>query len=131
MSRTPEVHVPETRDMSPRAVLWSAAGLVAFVAVALGLVAGLVHLLGHGRGPTPVTAPPPMAGGAPLDEVPYLGGAQVRARAEAELTRYGWADRDAGRAIIPIDRAMDLLARKGWPDPDDRNGDDRNAGGPE
>lgn len=120
MSRTPETEAPEAQDMSPRVVLWSAAGLVASIAVALGIVAGLVHLLGHGRGPTPVTAPPPVAG-APLDEVPYLGGARVRARAQADLTRYGWADRDAGRAVIPIDRAMDLLARKGWPDPDDKD----------
>ncbi|MDG3439418.1 hypothetical protein [Nitrospirillum amazonense] len=120
MSPAPETRAPEARDMSPRVVLWSAAVLVASVAVALGIVAGLVHLLGHGRGPTPVTAPPPVAG-VPLDEVPYLGGAQVRARAKADLTRYGWADRDAGRATIPIDRAMDLLARKGWPAPDDKD----------
>ncbi|MEA1673082.1 hypothetical protein [Nitrospirillum sp. BR 11163] len=111
--------IPETRDMSARGVLWSALGLVAFIAVALGMVAGLVHALGHGRGPMPVTAPPPVAG-IPLDEVPYQGGPQVRARAQADLTRYGWADRGAGRAIIPIDRAMDLLARKGWPDQDDK-----------
>jgi hypothetical protein len=110
---------PETQDVPARGILWSALGLVAFVALSLGIVAGLIHVLGHGRGATPISAPATVAG-APLDEVPYQGGAQVRARAEADLTRYGWADRDAGRAIIPIDRAMDLLAKNGWPDTDDK-----------
>lgn len=37
---------------------------------------------------------------------------------EAELRRlnaYGWVNRDAGIAHIPIDRAMEIVARKGLP----------------
>jgi|SRR5579863_1676042 len=32
-----------------------------------------------------------------------------------ELTTYGWADRQSGAVRIPIDRAMDLLIKKGLP----------------
>ncbi len=35
----------------------------------------------------------------------------VRAQ-RAELERFGWADRDAGVAQVPIDRAMDLWVQK-------------------
>ncbi len=38
-----------------------------------------------------------------------------RAREEAELNGYGWVDKQAGVARIPITRAMDLLLEKGLP----------------
>ena len=34
---------------------------------------------------------------------------------EARLQSYGWADKDAGQARIPIDRAMELMAARGLP----------------
>ena len=33
------------------------------------------------------------------------------------LNHYGWINKDAGIARIPIDRAMDILARTGLRDP--------------
>ena len=42
---------------------------------------------------------------------PSLGPTE-KAKAEAELDRYGWVDAKAGIAQIPIDRAIDLLAGK-------------------
>lgn len=39
-------------------------------------------------------------------------GLDLRAAQEKELQRYGWVDRDAGIATIPIDRAMDLVANE-------------------
>ena len=33
------------------------------------------------------------------------------------LNHYGWINKEAGIARIPIDRAMDILARKGLPEP--------------
>jgi hypothetical protein len=41
--------------------------------------------------------------------------ARYRAREDARLARYGWVDRKAGIAHIPIDRAMDALAKRGLP----------------
>lgn len=37
-------------------------------------------------------------------------GTKLRAEQRASLDRWGWVDRDAGVARIPIDRAMDLVA---------------------
>lgn len=35
---------------------------------------------------------------------------ELRARWEAELNEYGWADPATNRVVIPIDRAVDLVA---------------------
>jgi hypothetical protein len=40
---------------------------------------------------------------------------QLRAAEEAALNSYGWADKDAGIVKIPVDRAMEILAKKGLP----------------
>lgn len=40
---------------------------------------------------------------------------QLRAREERLLSSYGWVDKDAGIARIPIERAMALLAQQGLP----------------
>ena len=42
--------------------------------------------------------------------------ADLRAAENAELNSYGWVDRNAGIAHIPIDRAMQLLLQRGLPD---------------
>jgi hypothetical protein len=40
---------------------------------------------------------------------------QFRRQEEAALSSYGWADRKAGIARIPIDRAIELVAKNGLP----------------
>ena len=40
----------------------------------------------------------------------------IEAAAAARLSSYGWTDRDAGIAHIPIARAMAILAERGWPE---------------
>jgi hypothetical protein len=45
-------------------------------------------------------------------------GLDLRSQQEADLQRWGWADRDAGIARIPIDRAMELVVAR--PIPADR-----------
>lgn len=42
--------------------------------------------------------------------------ADLRAAEDRELNSYGWVDRSAGIARIPIDRAMQLLLERGLPD---------------
>ena len=39
--------------------------------------------------------------------------AELRASEDAQLQSYGWVDRQAGIAAIPIKRAMALLAERG------------------
>lgn len=41
--------------------------------------------------------------------------AEVRREESGALTTYGWTDRRAGFARIPIERAMDLLVQRGLP----------------
>ncbi len=48
-----------------------------------------------------------------LQVAPAADLARLRAREEALLDGYAWADRDAGVVRIPIDRALALLAARG------------------
>lgn len=41
--------------------------------------------------------------------------APARSVPSVDLDSYGWVDRDAGIARIPIERAMDLVAKDGGP----------------
>jgi hypothetical protein len=40
---------------------------------------------------------------------------RMKAEEHERITSYGWVDRDKGIARIPVDRAMDILARSGLP----------------
>ena len=53
--------------------------------------------------------------GARLLATPEKTLTEVRTEAEAALASYGWVDRDAGVAHIPIERAMEILAERGLP----------------
>lgn len=50
-----------------------------------------------------------------LQESPALDLARFRAREEGQLSTYGWVDRPNGVVHIPIERAMELVAREGLP----------------
>ena len=53
-----------------------------------------------------------------LEQAPILGagrGLELRARQEADLHRFGWVDRDAGIARIPVEDAVDLLVARPLP----------------
>lgn len=52
-----------------------------------------------------------------LEPNPLAPRIAAQAREDAILTSYGWADRGAGIARIPIDRAMELLVERGLPEP--------------
>ena len=41
---------------------------------------------------------------------------KIRAEEQAQLSSYGWINRDAGIAHIPIDRAMEIIVARGLPD---------------
>jgi hypothetical protein len=52
-----------------------------------------------------------------LQESPNAEWTSMRIEEQADVTGYGWVDRDAHVARIPLDRAMDLYAaEQGWPD---------------
>ena len=71
--------------------------------------------------------PPPAATAAqaraqippePRLQVDPLADRQVVHGPEARASTYGWADKARGRARIPVDAAMRVLAERGWPQPE-------------
>jgi len=50
-----------------------------------------------------------------LQETPALDLERLREREDETLSTYGWVDRQAGVVRIPIERAMEIVAREGLP----------------
>ena len=50
-----------------------------------------------------------------LQVAPAQDMAQLRAREDAQLNHYSWIDKETGTVRIPIERAMELIARRGLP----------------
>ncbi len=50
-----------------------------------------------------------------LESDPRAGGNEVLAAGREVIEHYGWVDREAGLARIPVDRGILLLAQRGWP----------------
>lgn len=90
---------------------------LALVAIVLLAVAGarlLTHMLGAPNYPA-IDVEAPAVRMTP-DRVELLRA--YRASKQAALESYGWVDRDAGIARIPIERAIDLVARRAAAGPD-------------
>lgn len=107
----------ERSDISARGVVLAMVALFATVAIFFGVV-GLIL---YGLTPKPTTAPSPLApqqvrSGWRLEVNPADNQRQAQNIVPSQLDAYGWTDRDAGRAKIPIERAMQILAGQGWPD---------------
>jgi len=51
-----------------------------------------------------------------LEVRPGASLAELRTAEDADLSSYGWIDRNTGTVHIPIDRAMQLLLDRGLPD---------------
>lgn len=101
----------EPRDIPARAAVFSVGGLFGLIAVAALVVAGLFQLW-----PAAPSAPPKPNVPAPrLESQEGQDRPAIDAAAQAKLKGYGWTDRAAGKAHIPIDRAMELQVQQGWP----------------
>jgi hypothetical protein len=108
----------ETRDMPPRAIVAAVAAVFALIAATAVTVALLLGEMGrHAPPPAPTTFPPQVRAGPPLETDEGAEREALEAEARRRLASWGWTDRDAGIARIPIDRAMAILAARGWPDP--------------
>jgi hypothetical protein len=114
----------ERGDMSPTVVLAAGVGFLLTLLVVFGLITALgVVLTGV---PFTVGRPADLIGGlqaapAPTPPAPRLEAQSgqaldpYRAAEQQRLSSYGWVDRQAGVAHMPIDRAMDLVAERGLP----------------
>ena len=116
----------ETTDVKVGGVWIAAAGVVVGVGLVIAGIALMFHFL-HRRdlaaqqrgeinrvtkdvAETRARFPVPR-----LQVAPQLDLAALRAREDAELNSYGWIDRKSGVVRIPIERAMDLVTRRGLP----------------
>ena len=101
-------------DPAPRVAWIGLSLLVAALLIVLGSVALLLVGFDHIHPPVAVawSVPP-----APRLEVgPGADLARTRRRAAVLTTTYGWTDRRAGLARVPVDRAMAMRAKLGWAD---------------
>ena len=89
-----------------------------FVMVMLSLLAarGMLRFAERGREGRSERATPAQFPQPKLEVHPVADLAAARAANEAELHSYGWIDRRAGTAHIPIERAMQLLVERGLPE---------------
>jgi hypothetical protein len=100
-------------------VVYALVGVFVLITVTAGLIFALLEGFGathHGPRATPMeriaqTPPSPR-----LESNPKTDLAAVRAQEDAHLSGYGWSDRQAGLAHIPIERAMQLEVQRGWTD---------------
>jgi hypothetical protein len=98
------------------AVGWTVLGSLGVVAAALILIGAAGSLR-----PSAADAAGPASGGpriSGVEQTPIWNardGLDLRTRQRAELEAWGWADRDAGIARVPIGYAVDLVLSQGAP----------------
>jgi hypothetical protein len=114
----------EPVDVDITRLLWIALGWSVFVALAALALTGLVVVFETARPPSSTS---PLARVEILPPEPRLEASpkavldQVRRREDQLLNGYAWVNRDAGIVRIPIDRAMAILAERGWPKPSEQS----------
>lgn len=111
----PEARPPaESRDASARAIVWFGVGLVLTLIVAFAAVHFFERALRHDMPDTP-PAPAAAFGSPPLQTAASEDLARFREEQAAKIHSYGWVDRRQGIIRIPIERAMELVAKRGLP----------------
>ena len=107
----------EEKDVNVKPIAWFGVGLLLLTVVAMVLVWGILTSLNSGAATTPsalVSPPEPRLQPNPVDQTTSQAELLHRetARQEKLLNSYGWVDKDAGVAHIPIDEAMKLTVEK-------------------
>ena len=108
----------ERSDVGLRLAAWLAEGLTTFVVVTPLVLPHLFPLSTKHMSPA---GRPALSSNAPPLEVTPRATLQALRQGEAQIEGgYGWEDRRRGEVHIPIDRAVEILLRKGlpgWPSP--------------
>jgi len=123
----PESHHPEspangpgheTGDINVWAIGKFALALIAIIGISLGLLVGLFKYFQtrDQANPTAVIVDPIKLFPEPrLERAPLTDLTAVRAEEDRLLNSYGWVDPQRNMVRVPIDIAIDLLAKKGLP----------------
>ena len=109
----------EPSDIRLRGLVWTGVATVVIAVLTSVALYGLLQFFQS----QPSAAQPPSALKAPtslppaprLQTDPVADWQTLQATEQATLSSYGWADRGAGKARIPIDRAIELLIQRGLP----------------
>ncbi len=119
--------LPTKRNrLKVRGLVWFATGLVVVTVLVLGAMALVMRGLTPEERDLEALAPPRFAGDtgeypAPrIQADPAVELDEMKAEDLGRLNTYGWIDRKTGIAHIPVDRAIDILAKKGLPTPEER-----------
>jgi len=110
----------ETRDVDFKRIIITGIGLLALMGLGL-LYSWVVATVFSDSTPWPgapaeVFVSPRPEDLPPLPRLqadPHAVLIQLRSREDSVLYHYGWVDRDSGLVQIPIERAMELVIRKG------------------
>lgn len=112
MSDAPHPGDYEKSDADPRLIGALALGVAAFLAVTPFLLLAL-YPGAERAGAIPALPLPPTPR---LQTDPKADLERLRAAERERLETYGWVDRGRGIVRIPVDRAMQLVSRRGLPD---------------
>ncbi len=116
----------EANRLRVRDLAWFAAALAGVTAVVLVLLTFVMRGFSREEKQLESLALPRFAGDTGEYPAPRIQAdpstelARMKKEDLGRLNNYGWIDRKAGAAHIPIDRAMDILAQKGLPGPEER-----------
>jgi hypothetical protein len=108
----------ETGDVNVWVIGKFAFALIAIIAISLGLLVGLFKYFQtrDEANPTAVSVDPIKLFPEPrLERSPIPDLQTVRAEEDRMLNSYGWVDPQKNVVRVPIDVAIDLLAKKGLP----------------
>ena len=102
-------YVPEPPSVGMRFVGWSAVGSLLLLFVSIGVLFGIFHAAVPSRAPTaPLAFPQPRVDTTDSEELRRVTDAQQK-----KLETWQWADDQHSTVQVPIERAMQLLAKKG------------------
>jgi hypothetical protein len=109
----------EHKEADVRLIVYSTLGLVVGMVIVCFIVVGIFKFMQKEMPrearisaiANPNTMPPePRLQPHPADELQVL-----RQHEDDVLNHYGWVDQKAGVVRMPVDKAMDILARRGFP----------------
>ena len=109
----------EHKDANVRLIVGSTLGLIVGMVILCLIVVGIFNVLqtvttthvSGIRNPNVAQVPPEPR----LQPHPAIELQALRQHEDDILNHYGWVDQKAGIVRIPIDRAMDIMARRGFP----------------
>jgi hypothetical protein len=116
----------ERSAINMRAVAWSGVGLAATIVLALVLMWQLMLYLSASETTLDDAAAEPSVGSTDRSRLPGIAAPtldpnqpialrRLREREQEILSQYAWIDQQDGVARIPIDRAIEIISKQGFP----------------